>query len=71
MFEATIERAERHARTRAVLRSKELAQDLAAALPAGIESEAVEKGVRLSGRGARRRLALDPALRWLVARLVR
>lgn len=71
MFEATIERAERHARRRAVLRSEKLAQDLAAALPAGIEAAAVQEGVRLSGRGARRRLALDPGLRWLVSRLVR
>jgi hypothetical protein len=40
-----------------------------AELPAGIEARATVEGVALSGHGLRRRFALDPALRWLTARL--
>lgn len=69
MFEAMTRRvglvAERRARTRAV----QLAERVEANVPPGVIIEAVPEGVRLSGRGLRRRFALEPALRWLTAGL--
>ena len=55
---------------RAVARRRlEAAERIGAGLPQGIEAERVAGGVRLSGRGLKRRFALEPALRWLLMRL--
>jgi hypothetical protein len=37
------------------------------AAPPGLAVEPAAEGVRLSGRGLKRRFALEPALRWLTA----
>ena len=71
MFEGMIARAERLARARAQARSGELAERFAAALPKGVQAEADDSGLRLSGKGLRRRLALDPALGRLIAGLLK
>lgn len=63
MFERIEERARQRAEQRAALRREEIAAR-AAAVP-GLRAEAVADGVLLSGRGLRRRLALEPALRTL------
>jgi hypothetical protein len=63
MFERLIARVERLARARARARSLELAD----ALQKGLQAEAEAGGVRLSGRGLRRRIALDPRLGQLIA----
>jgi hypothetical protein len=65
-FEGLEARADRRARERAKARRESLAAELGEALP-GARAEAVEEGVRLSGRGLKRRFARDPALRWLIA----
>ncbi len=70
-FEALVARADRAARRRARLRSAALAERIADELPGGVTAEADADGVRLSGRGLRRRFALEPALRWLIAGLAR
>ena len=71
MFEALIARAGRAAEMRARTRSAALAARIAAELPGGLTAGADESGVRLSGRGLRRRFALEPGLRWLMAGLGR
>ena len=48
-------------------RRRALAEALAADPPAGVNVSEEEEGVVLSGPGLARRLALDPALRWLLA----
>jgi hypothetical protein len=68
MFERLSERARQAAEVRAEARRRELAAPLAAELPAGIEAAKVDGGVELTGRGLRRRLALDPELRSLIGR---
>ena len=45
--------------------AREQAEALAERLQPEIEAEAVPGGVRLIGRGLRRRLVLEPALRWM------
>lgn len=69
MFERLMERAARKAGQRTQARIVTLASRMEGALPSGIDCEAAREGVRLSGRGLRRRFALDPALRWLTAAL--
>lgn len=71
MFETTIDRVERHARSRAGERRREIAERLEAGLPDGIRVEETERGVRLSGRGLNRRAALDPGLGWLIAEVTK
>ncbi len=71
MFEALIARAERLARRRARARSDDLAGRIADLLPRGVQVEADADGVRLSGKRLRRRVALEPALRWMIAGLLR
>jgi hypothetical protein len=66
MFERLEARAGRRALERAEERREALAAELGEALP-GVGAEAAEEGVRLSGRGLKRRFARDPALRWLIA----
>jgi DNA-binding transcriptional MocR family regulator len=67
MFDALAARAARRAEARAKARREALAEALADALPPGVSAQAVEEGVRLSGRGLRSRFARDAALRWLIA----
>ncbi|HLL59543.1 MAG TPA: hypothetical protein VK391_06600 [Allosphingosinicella sp.] len=69
MFERTMRRATALASQRAERRAAELAERLKGAAGRGILVDTVQGGVRLSGRGLRRRLALEPALRWLTAAL--
>lgn len=71
MFEALIARVRRVAERRAREKARLLAEALKAALPRDIHVEADEAGARLSGRALRRRLALDPALRWAMRRPIR
>jgi len=71
MFERLSARIERAAAQRARARGAGLAARIADELPSGVTAEADESGVRLSGRGLRRRFALEPALRWLIAGLGR
>ena len=53
---------------RAARRRREaLATALGEEAPAGARVSVEEEAVVLSGRGLRRRLALEPALRWLLA----
>jgi hypothetical protein len=68
LFERTMHRAATLAARRAEARADELAGRMQDELPAGIAAERTAEGVRLSGRDLRRRLALDPGLRWLVER---
>lgn len=69
MFERMMDRAARRAERRAKEAAMELAERVRAELPPGVEAEAIEGGVRLAARGLKRRYALDPALRWLLAGL--
>jgi hypothetical protein len=71
MFEALTAGAARAAQRRAQERAQRLAAEMGAAMPSDIEVAADERGVRLSGRALRRRLALDPALKWTLRGLVR
>lgn len=49
-------------------RRDSLAGTLREEAPAGVEVDVEEEGIVLSGRGLRRRFALEPGLRWLVLR---
>ena len=71
MFERMAALAEARAQAHAAEQRRRLAERLAERLPAGVHAEAVERGVRLSGRALSRRLALDSGLRWLAAELTR
>jgi len=65
MFGKLMERASRAAEQRAAARIGQVAERLRDELPGGIGVEAGEGGVRLVGRGLRRRFATEPALRWM------
>jgi hypothetical protein len=69
MFERLKARALLLAEARAERRRHALAARLADELPAGIAADRTGEGVELSGRGLKRRLALEPALRALIGRL--
>jgi hypothetical protein len=71
MFENLEARATRTAARRARQRTEALADEMQAALPAGIRVEADDNGVRLSGAALGRRRALEAALRWTIAGLAR
>jgi hypothetical protein len=71
MFEGMTARIERLAEVRARARGRELAARLAEALPPGVQAGAEARGVLLSGKGLRRRIALDPALGQLIAGLLK
>jgi predicted transcriptional regulator len=47
-----------------------VAEALRAEVPRGVGVEEVEAGVALTGRGLIRRSIVDPALRWIAARLL-
>lgn len=65
MFERLMDRARTRAEQRARERVLKLAEEMRAELPRGIDAEAGSEGVRLIGRGLRRRFVLEPALRWM------
>ncbi|MEA3042316.1 MAG: hypothetical protein QOH47_154 [Sphingomonadales bacterium] len=67
MFAALIARIEQRAEAQALARGRELAERFAEALPEGVRAEAEARGVVLSGRRLRRRLALDMRLSRLIA----
>jgi hypothetical protein len=69
MFERFAGRAERAGRQRARALTAALAERITAELPRGLEAEATEAGVLLSGKRLRARFTLEPALRWLLARM--
>jgi hypothetical protein len=48
-------------------RLADLAEALRDEAPAGVRVEREDEAIVLTGRGLARRLALDPALRWLLA----
>ena len=66
MFEKLVPRAERVARARVRARIVGLARRLRGDLPTDVGVEPVPEGVALSGRDLRRRMALDPCLRWTI-----
>jgi hypothetical protein len=67
MFAALTARIERLAEARARARGRDLAERFGEALPPGVRAEAEARGVTLSGRKLRRRIALDPRLSQLIA----
>jgi len=67
MFEGMAARVGRLAEARARARGRALAERLREALPNGVTAEAEARGVLLSGRGLRRRIALDSRLSQLIA----
>ena len=69
MLEKAIERARLRGAEQARLQARRLAEAAADAAPAGVAVEDSEEGFALAGRGLRRRLALEPALRWLMERM--
>lgn len=71
MFESLMTRAARVAERRAAAQARRIATALEAALPGDVRVAAEAQGVRLSGRALGRRLALDPALKWTLAGLIR
>lgn len=71
MFELLTARAARAAERRAGEQAHRLAAEIGAAMPGDVKVAEDEEGVRLSGRALRRRLTLDPALKWTMTRLIR
>ena len=69
MFDQLQERARRAATALADKRRRDMAAQLTAERPEGIGIQSDGDAVALFGRGLRRRLALDPALRALLGRL--
>jgi ABC-type transport system involved in cytochrome bd biosynthesis fused ATPase/permease subunit len=69
MFERLKTRAGLLAEAQAARRRDALAARLTEELPAGIAANLADQGVELSGRGLKRRLALEPPLRALFGRL--
>jgi hypothetical protein len=67
MFERLMKRGEALAARRAAARRNRLADAVRAAAPAGVAVDVEGEALVLSGRGLGRRLANDPAVRWLVA----
>ena len=70
MFERMRDRVRGAAEAKARVLAAELAERAGELLPAGIRASAELGGVRLTGRGLRRRMALEPALRSLWRRLM-
>ncbi|MDQ8757844.1 hypothetical protein RCO27_16580 [Sphingosinicella sp. LHD-64] len=54
------------ARRAADQRRADLARQMAADAPGDVTVQVEDQGIVMSGRGLRRRTALDPALRWIV-----
>lgn len=68
MFERLIDEAARGGAARARRLARAIAQAADEAAPAGVRAEADEARILLSGRGLRRRHALEAGLRWLIGR---
>ena len=68
MFDRLEEHARRSAGARAERRRRQVAERLAEDLPRGIAVGSSGESVTLSGRGLKRRIALDPALRSLLGK---
>ena len=68
MFERMMAGARRVAEARRKARRDEAAARVAGAF-AGVDVEAIDEGILLSGRGLRRRMALDGGLRTIGERL--
>lgn len=66
MFEKLSARALRRAQDKADAQATRIAARLADTVPARIEVETFEDGVRISGRGLRRRSVVDATLRGLL-----
>lgn len=66
MFEQLLQRAERRARRAAAQRQEAMIQRLRAETPQDVALAADADGIVLSGCGLGRRMAFDPALRWLL-----
>ena len=71
MFETLMAQAVARADERAAERADRIAARLEEALPDDVRARADADRVRLTGRGLKRRLALDPAFRWIMAELNR
>ncbi len=71
MFKALMARSAARAEASAAVQTRRLAERLEQDLPADVRAEADVPGVRLTGRALKRRMALDPALRWIMAELIR
>jgi hypothetical protein len=71
MFETIMARAARRAEAHARARCLNLADRLAADLPRGLAAKPTDEGVLLSGRRARSRVALDPAIRAIIGGLLK
>lgn len=71
MFERLESRAGRAVEARAAERRQALAEELRALLPADIEVEPSDDGVRLSGRGLGGKMMRDSSLRWTIAGLLK
>ena len=69
MFETLMARVAARANDRAAEQARRIAARLAEALPRDVHARTDAEGVRLTGRGLKRRLALDPALKWTMAEL--
>lgn len=67
MFERLLLHGAALARNAARNRAASLARALREEAPEGILVSGEEAAVALSGRGLRRRFALDPQLRWLIS----
>ena len=70
MFEELTARLRAKAEARAQVLARQLTDSAGEVLPKGITAAADADGVRLTGRGLRRRMATDPALRSLWQRLL-
>jgi hypothetical protein len=68
MFERLQEKARRSAEARAERRRRQIADRLAADLPRGIAVGSSGESVTLSGRGLKRRMIFESALRALLGR---
>jgi hypothetical protein len=53
----------------AARRMSDVSARIEAELPRGVSAARVTGGIELSGRGLKRRFALEPTLRWLLAGL--
>ncbi len=69
MLEAVQARLLRIARQRTQARARAVLERLRGALPADVSIQGTPDGAIVAGRGLKRRFALDPALRWLLAGL--
>jgi len=67
MFERLMARAAALADGAARRRRDRLAEGLREDAPAGVRVDPADGAVAVSGSGLKRRLASDPALRWLIA----